>query len=419
MVSAMFAVCPLVLLLLPAAPQSYSLDPGDVVVADSRDPSSSGPSVVRILKRAGSVHVVPTSGPLSFASDVIIDRDGWIAVTDWSSYSTVYRIAPADGQLVAMNLLPLAEPFHLCRDTAGDLVVADSGAGLKKIDEHGNVHLFSPPGDPWDINIGVVLDYDGSFLVSESPNVSSSRPGEIYSVDRDGLRTLLASDPLLLNFPNGLALEPDGSLLATNVDPFYPPTTHGLARVGRNGSVTQIAWNGLVGPKDVEVLGRGLNLVADKDDESVLLVRPSGAVSRVVSEHDDGDPYNGRPVDRPFGLAVVPWVWLTTPYTTSPGQPLSVTVRTLPEFAGAELALAVSPKQAATPMASLWPGDPQTSHVDLSKAVVLRQTVPASGYVLFQAMVPPKAGLLGDALHLQAFLPGRRLLSNYVALPVR
>ncbi|RMH04494.1 MAG: hypothetical protein D6702_03065 [Planctomycetota bacterium] len=414
----MAPILTLLLAALPAPAQAYRLEPGDVVIADSTDPLSQRHGEIRILRRRGGVHTVPTSAPLRFPGDVIVDRDGWLAVTEWGVFfSGVYRIDPATGDLVAANLQSLEEPFQLCRDAAGDFLVADSYHGVVRIDESGQATVFSPAADPGDIAIGILLAPSGSPVVSEAPQAGSSRPGQIFRLDPAGNRTLLVQDPLL-PFPNGIALAADGSLLATDLDPYPSPHAHhGLVRVDRSGRAARIAWNSLRAPKDVELLLPGLALVSDVDDESVLAVRPDGSARRVVAEQQDGDPGNGLPVDRPFGLAVVPWLWLTTPLIAAAGSPASITVRTLPEFAGTMLVLAVSTHREAFPLDRIWPGDPQTAAVDPLRSVLYRQRLPATGEARFPIPVP--ASLAGRTLQLQAFLAGRRLLSNAVSLPVR
>ncbi len=429
----MLAVCTLALSLLPAAPSpqgGYTLDPGDVVIADSSYLGNYQDGAVRIYRASGAVDTIAHGGPIYSPADVIIDRDGAVLFSNykyqWEVENGIYRIDPGTGVLSQLDApYPILDDlFQFCRDTNGDLVVADGFNGLARVDENGLISWFSPPGGAaYDVSIGIALDYDGSFVSAEAPNYLQGNPppGSLWSVDPAGVRTLIGSDVAVLPHPNGLALEEDGDILVTDYFSVGNPALdrHGLVRVDRAGQMTQLEWSGLLGPTDVEVVGRGCNLIADIIDQTVFLDPPAPGVRSLVSEHDDGNPSNGLPVDRPFGLAMVPFVWLTTPMTVGINQNATVTVRTLPQFAGGEIVLAVSCNQVATPMSGYWAGDPQTSHVDLATARLYRQPIPANGTVSFRAAVPNNPGLVGQALHLQAFHPNRRLLSNYVALPVR
>ncbi|MBC8330011.1 MAG: hypothetical protein H8E31_14830 [Planctomycetes bacterium] len=418
------------LLVSLCAPQGgYTLHPGDLVIADSSYNANIQDGAIRIYRANGAVNTVAHGSPLDSPTDVIVDRDGAILFSNyrsqWAPDNGIYRVDPGTGAVTQVddpNTI-LDDLFQFCRDTRGDLIVADGYQGLARVDEAGMIHWFSPPSAGFDVSIGIALDYDGSFISSEAPNYfsGSSSPGWIWSVDHLGVRTPIGSDPNLLPNPNGLALDADGTILATDYrdDPVPANERHGLVRVDRGGQMTRLEWTGLSDPTDVEVVGAGYNLICDAGDQTIFLDPAGPGIRSLVSEHDDGNPSNGLPIDRPFGIALVPWLWLTTPMTVAIHQPAAVTVRTLPAFAGADLVLAISKDQAATPMAGWWSGDPQTSHVDLGRAVLVRQQIPANGVVNLRARVPNDPGLVGRELHLQAFLPSRRLLSNYVALPVR
>lgn len=167
--------------------------------------------------------------------------------------------------------------------------------------------------------------------------------------------------------------------------------------------------------RDVEPAGGGSYLLADAGNESIVLRLRRGTLRTLVSELDDGDPYNGLPVDRPYAVALVPHVWLTTPYTAALGQSYAITVRTWRQFAGHPLLLAVSDAMGPSSV----PGVGWTSHLNLRRARVFRARVDAAGQAVFALTVPSDPALLGEELHLQAWLPAAGELSNYAALPVR
>jgi len=424
----MLSVCTLALSLLPAAPapqNGYQLAPGDLIIADAGSWIGDDRHSVKILHRNGAIETIVsgTSSILEFPSDVIIDRDGSLLVASyWDQGSgDIFRIDPSTSALTALNGQTLFEPFQMVRDTQGDLVVTDGHAGLARIDENGQVSWFSAPSALPRLDFGIALDYDGSFFVSEPPgyNSGAGSDGILWSVDPAGVRTLLCQNLQDLPEPKGLALDRDGTLLVADGLDYPSMIRHGLVRVDRAGQTQVLEWNGLTTPMDVEVLAKGDHLLADKGDESVLRYHAGGGTTRVISEHDDGNPSNMLPVDRPYGIAIVPWLWLRTPMTVSINQAAVATVTTLPAFAGSDVLLAVSSSQLATPMAAWWPSDLQTSFVDLNQAQLIRKTVPPNGEIAFSSIVPNNPNLVGGALHLQAFLPSRRLVSNYVALPVR
>lgn len=426
----MLAAC---LAFLPFAPaalqQGYTLRPGDVVIADSRPLFGTTGGYVRVRHLDGSVETLASGPPLVSPTDVIVDRDGAVLFSNYKYQSEpingIYRIDPATGAVTQVDdpQMVLDDLFQFCRDTNGDLVVADGFRGLARVDETGAITWFSPPTAGFDVSIGIALDYDGRVLSSEAPNYWSgggSTIGRVSSVDAAGQRALVGMDAVVMPFPNGLCLDADGSILLTDHAPTTSlPPHHGLVRLDRAGLATQLEWNGLDQPTDVEVAGHGVNLIADPGDESVLIESPGRFLRRLVSEHDDGLPYNQQPVDRPYGVAVVPWLWLVTPNTVAIGQQAAVEVRSLPAFAGARVVLAISLGNGPSPLATWWPGDLQSSHLDLARAVAFEQTLSAQGTTVFAAAVPNDPALQGRALQLQAFLPSRRLLSNPVSLPVR
>ncbi|KAA3612709.1 MAG: hypothetical protein DWQ01_03105 [Planctomycetota bacterium] len=401
--------------------QGFDLEPGDVIIADD---TLSGPTGwLRILHKDGSLETIASGTPLFNPAGVYIDRDGNLLVSCWNGQWTpengIYRFF-ADGRpYEKLNTTPLEDNFRVCRDSQGDVVVADGFAGLARIDESGNVDWFSPPGTAqFETNIGVLWDMDGNLLVSEAPNylMGSLEPGRIFEVDLAGDRQLFAFDPNLLPNPNGIALNSDGSLLATDASTAGDPR-HSLVRVNRFGQVQRIS-DRFVFPTDVAIVGRGHSVVAAPGEEAVVWVRPDGSRQTLVSEDEDGNPSNGLPVDRPYALTVVPALWLSTPFVAQLGTLLTFRIESLKAFAGQEVILAISTDQGPYAMANWWSWDAQFSHLDLDQAKLLRGNLQANGEVQFLTWIQDP-NLQGKVLYLQAFLEGERLLSNPVALPVR
>ncbi len=404
----------------PLHAQGYTLHPGDVVIADGRNSTAR----VLIVPDSGGPPVTAASGPpIIGPTDVIVDRDGAILLSSWAGdgfpENGIYRIDPGDGSVRKLDQGgTLVDLFQFVRDTRGDLVVANGYAGLVRIDPAGTPTNFSRPTINFDVTIGIVLDTDGAFVVTQAPNFLAGNPppGFIQRVDPvTGLRNTLASSLPFLGYPNGLALDTDGTLLATSAQNYVQPFAHGLARALRDGTVLPLAAAPPLNfPSDIEVLGGGFYLVADPGDESVLLLEPGNTVRRVISEFDDGNPNNGLPVDRPFGLTVVPRLWLRTPFTAPPGGSVRIEVLGKPFH---QVTLAIARKLGPTPLARRFPGDPRTTPLDLTRARLETAFTDSTGLAVFLKAVP--ANLAGQVIYLQAFLRGGRALSNFVALPVR
>jgi sugar lactone lactonase YvrE len=400
----------------------YHLNPGDLVVADTAGSTAS--PAIRVLRSNGQLDVILAGSPLNFPADVYVDRDGSILVsnyeTQFSSNNQILRLDPLGGPILPLNSSGLADNFTMVRDAKGDLVVADGYAGLARIDDQGNVNWYSS-GNNFEIAIGVELDYDGRILLAEAWNYISgtAAPGFIYHVDQAGNRVVFAQNPHLLYSPNDLALAPDGSVLVTNYSQGAPTSDQPrLVQVDRDGTVRLLAEAGLLQkPKGVVVGDFGEIFLADTDDESVLQWDGFNHFNRVLWDLSDGLS-DGHPVDRPFGLALVPSLWLRTEYLAHGGSSTTMTLESKPDYWGLPVALAASTSQAATPLDLIWPSSPRTSFVNLARATVAVRHLPANGAPLVFTNYVPSA-LIGMALHLQAFLPHVQLASNYIALPVK
>lgn len=402
----------------------YTLHPGDFVIADTANVGGDLQGAIRVLRKDGSVDTLYEGLPLYFPADVAIDRDGAILVSSWRFQwhpeNGIYRLDPQTSNLTMLNVQPLQDNFQFVRDSAGDIIVADGFGGLARIQEDGNVEWFSDPSFDFDPSTGIALDYNGDYLVCEAPNYafSSNEPGYLQSVDAAGTRTVLASDPNFFPNPTGLALDLDGTVLVTSVFVAGSGRT-ALVRVDRAGNTVDLNTIGLSDPHDVEVVGKGFYAVTDAGQEAVLLRKPNGDLTTVVSEFDDGNAFNRLPVDRPFGGALVPHLWITSPQTVALNDLVDIEVQALPQFAGQEVVVAASENTGPTPMTIWWPGDVQTSHVDLNNAQLLRATLNNAGQATIQGQVPNRPSLVGRALQIQAFLNLPRVLSNPISLPVR
>lgn len=406
--------------------QAYELSPGDVVVADRAPLGATFNSMVRLVHLNGSSDSLPLPQSIVYADAVEVDRDGALLISNyvaqWHPDNGIWRIDPLSGQATQLNNQALEDNFKFCRDTRGELVVADGLAGLARIDLSGKVTWFSPPSSGTDPSIGIDLDYDGSYIVSEAPNylAGSNGPGFIHQVDGAGIRTVIASDPNILPRPQGLSLEHDGSIVVTDAFNLGGSLQRmGVVRVFRDGTMQQVAWDGLLTyPASVIPLRPGCLLVADALDASLIIVPPGGVnLHRLLWDGDDGI-MDGNPIAYPRDLCQIPPLWVRTPDHATIGQPLEIRVSTPKPFVGEAVVLAASMKQAPTPMSILWSGDLRTSHVDFRSAHWRLGLIGFNGELTFRTAFPLNPKLIGKCLHLQAFMPGRRHLSNYIALPI-
>ena len=408
---------------LPA--QGFDLQPGDILVTDY--PRFFSPGSVRRIRADRTIETLFSGSPLHSPADVAIDRDGSLLVSSFravgSSDNAVFRLDPATGQLTRLNVDTLQDNYQVMRDTEGGLVVSDGNRGIVRLDEQGFVTVVSPVTVPWDEDIGLALDYDGSWFVAQAPAPFAGNPdfGYLYSVDpATGLRTEIVHSADLL-YPNGISLERDGSLLVVDSNSTTGvPERRELKRVARDGTVTRADLGGMVQPKDVAAAAMGYAVITDRDGGAVVGMAPSGNLFELVSEGSDGDPNNGLPVDEPYGVTIVPFLWLVTPDTVTPGEIASVEIRALRRWAGRQIVFAMSEEQVATPLDVWWSGSPQTSSVDLlAPLAILTAALDAQGEATLSVPIPNDPALVGKALHLQAFLPYEQDVSNYVALPVR
>ncbi|HEX9795302.1 MAG TPA: hypothetical protein VGC54_15065 [Planctomycetota bacterium] len=404
------------------AGQGFELNPGEVLIADS---AGTRGGAIRVLRGDGSVDVLFEGQPLYLPCDVGLDRDGAVLLCNWSSQSWpangIYRLDPGTGAIAQLNTDLLHDPFKFTRDGHGELVVGDGFRGLVRLHQDGTVTQLAPPSFDVDPVVGVLLDYDHSLVYTEAPSVfwpTNDPPGKLFRFAAGGPPTLVARDGHVLVNPLDVVLDRDGTYLVSDANDYSGHTQrHGLVRVGRDGRMHTVTDQNLLFPAGTEVAPRGIYLIADKDLQAVLALLPDGTMHELVSDFSDGDPSNGLPVDRPYDVAMVPLLWLRTEWQAMAGQVTEVEIRSLRREAGRSVWLAASPHPGPSPLAQWWPGDLQNAHLDLNRAMIFFGVLDAQGGTRFR--VPVAAGLAGQALHLQAFLPFRRRLSNPVSLPVR
>ncbi|MDP6942099.1 MAG: hypothetical protein QGH51_08760 [Planctomycetota bacterium] len=416
----------LLLSFAPLLPQNSIFSPGDIVIADPSD-SYTSPKIC-ILHPDGSTNQYTLPSPITYPDAILVDNDGSLLVSNyqsqWGPNNGIWSIDFTNNSAYQLNIQPLEDNFKFCRDTEGNLIVADGFAGLAKINPSGQVSWFSPPSYSYDPSVGIALDYDGGFIVSEPPNYlgGSSQPGFIHKVDRLGNRSIIATDINILPKPQGLSIDDDGSILVSDG---FGNVGGGLDRMGvvrvfRDGTMNQIAWGGLLEhPVDVIPLRYGFMAVADSWDSSIIMVPPGGAAPwRLLWDLDDGLA-NSNPIGYPRDLCKIPFLWVNCDSSVGVGNPTQIKIRALKSWAHQSVLVAASLVQSPTPLSTLWPGDVRTSHVDLNSAQWRRGRLGPNGETNVILTVPYNPHLIGKRLHIQVFLPREREMSNYVSLLIR
>ncbi|MFZ4789728.1 MAG: PKD domain-containing protein [Candidatus Competibacteraceae bacterium] len=176
-----------------------------------------------------------------------------------------------------------------------------------------------------DFPAGVAVAADSSVLIADSHNYRIRRVG------LDGIITTVAGNgthgysgdggpatQASLDFPVGVAVAADGSVLIANYD------SNRVRRVGPDGIITTVAGNGTPGysgdggpatqaslnfPTSVAVAADGSVLIADANNSRIRRVGPDGIITTVAGNgthgySGDGGPATQASLSSPWGVAV-------------------------------------------------------------------------------------------------------------------
>jgi sugar lactone lactonase YvrE len=284
--------------------------------------------------------------------DIAVERNGDLVVADMGVQNvkdgSIIRVNPYTGHqtLVSGGSSNLGgnnfyDPAGITVAPDGTLYVVDSfwgnnGGAVIAVDPHSGAQRvvstdFNSPG-LFDYSFGIAIDHDGSLVVSNRtlPGLNCNLAGTLMRVNpTTGIQTLLAGLPTFLNpylrYPLGVAIAPDGAVIAVN----ECDGGAGLVRVGADGSQTQVTTNNggdvLRRPERVGITPGGNLLVSDyyggSDlDGSVVKVTPGGAQSTLSS---------GALFNHPLGIVVVPnsppvAVLTATPDVVRTGEPVKL-----------------------------------------------------------------------------------------------
>jgi len=406
-----------------ATPQvlAYDLDAGEVVFSDTA--TSAAAPAIRILAHDGSVRTVYEGGRLNYPSGVLIDRDGSILVVDYhgdgSSTNRVLRLPPSGGQVEVISNAGLNDCFMLTRGPLGQLYVSDGYSGVVEVLEDGAVVPFSGSGNPFSnpIAFGLDLRPGGEVLLAEAPTAGSTPPGSIWQIAADGTRSLLVSDPLYLRSPQDLAFALDGSIFVTHFDQYESEQAPRLVRLRPNASA-KVVHDGLPlrKPKGVAVGSTGAVYIADTDAQAIFRWTPTGGMEHLVGDLDDGID-DGMPLNRPFGLAVVPDLWLRAERGPVAGESIEIVVESVPALGSHPVAIFASNLRSEFALKQIWAGAPGLMSLDPMSADQINFTLAPMGNETHVSRTIP-AHMAGLALHLQALEPLKRLPSAALSFRV-
>ena len=316
--------------------------------------SDSGSYTVTITNTLGTIVSAPAtltvSAALAFTAPygVVSDAAGNLFVADGGSH-VIWKV-DATGHKTLLAGTPgvpgatdgpgtsaqFRYPGGLCLDSAGDLLVADTGNDtIRRIAPDGTVTTLAGtagvpgsadgPGATATFNapVGIVMDATGAAFVADSQNHVIRRvaaDGTVSTVagvkGQPGFQNGAAASALF-NQPNGLALKADGTLViadygnssirmltpAGQVVTLAGQTTHGFA----DGSASTALFHWPVG---VAVDASGVVWVADTSNQAIRKVQADGTVSTVAGSGGNVGNVDGTGTaalfDQPSGIAVTP-----------------------------------------------------------------------------------------------------------------
>ncbi len=252
------AMLSLVLLILTGFNLSGStLNPGDIVYADSGNPAEGG-FIVKVDHQTGLQSVVSSGGNLVAPFGVAIQGDGQIIVSD---SGRLIQIEPETGRqkvIADKSSASLGFPYGIDIEASGEIVTANTTGVLRVDTASGEVDVVAS-GQHLSCPLGVSVVARNEFLVVDT---ASARVVRVHSPD--GLQKVV-SEGGYLKRPQSIAVK-GSDIYLTDV-----ATEDGNFGVGRvihvdahTGRQTVVAEGGyLVGPVGLAVEPNGSLIVGD------------------------------------------------------------------------------------------------------------------------------------------------------------
>jgi sugar lactone lactonase YvrE len=306
------------------APGAALAAPADPYVIYSANNFADGAVILRTDPGAGSLVEISRNGPqgalFEAPFDLAVEADGSLLVADMGQLCTPQQPRCADdGRIIRVDPLtgrqsllaggpPLVDPAALAVGPNGDVYVADNfeadgGGAVIRIDPATGAKTLISEGNLLDLPFGILMDRDGSLVVSN--RVVPTRclpglPGRLVRVHAANGSQQLLSEGGLFRYPLGVALDAAGRIVFAN-----ECGPHGLLRVVSEAIQTPLSPNGdgdvLVTPERLALDPAGDFLVSDwslgDGDGGIAKVDAATGVQSLVRQ---GDLFN-----HPMGIAVV------------------------------------------------------------------------------------------------------------------
>jgi sugar lactone lactonase YvrE len=306
------------------APGAALAAPADPYVIYSANNFADGAVILRTDPGAGSLVEISRNGPqgalFEAPFDLAVEADGSLLVADMGQLCTPQQPRCADdGRIIRVDPLtgrqsllaggpPLVDPAALAVGPNGDVYVADNfeadgGGAVIRIDPATGAKTLISEDNLLDLPFGILMDRDGSLVVSN--RVAPTRclpglPGRLVRVHAANGSQRLLSEGGLFRYPLGVALDAAGRIVFAN-----ECGPNGLLRVVSEAIQTPLSPNGdgdvLVTPERLALDPAGDFLVSDwslgDGDGGIAKVDAETGVQSLVRQ---GDLFN-----HPMGIAVV------------------------------------------------------------------------------------------------------------------
>jgi sugar lactone lactonase YvrE len=306
------------------APGAAPAAPADPYVIYSANNFADGAVILRTDPRAGSLVEISRNGPqgtlFEAPFDLAVEADGSLLVADMGQLCTPQQPRCADdGRIIRVDPLtgrqsllaggpPLVDPAALAVAPNGDVYVADNfeaddGGAVIRIDPASGAKTLISEANLLDLPFGILVDRDGSLVVSN--RVVPTRclpglPGKLVRVQPANGSQRLISEGGLFRYPLGVALDGAGRIVFAN-----ECGPNGLLRVVSDVIQTPLSPNGdgdvLVTPERLALDPAGDFLVSDwslgDGDGGIAKVDADTGVQSLVRQ---GDLFN-----HPMGIAAV------------------------------------------------------------------------------------------------------------------
>jgi sugar lactone lactonase YvrE len=254
-----------------------------------------------------------TSVKLAFTPAMAGERSAAFSITDSANSAAGTVTVTGVGQNALVNLDPgvttafatgFTTPASVVSDVAGDLFIADPGAGEVYEIASGTTTLtsvgsFTAPAT-------LALDANGNLYVADSSSnqiyeiansFSGSQGGFTAGTQSVAVSSTSIIGGLALSAPNGLAIGPDGVLYISDSKNARVVTFNPVN--GVLGVTQAISANGLQAPAGLAVDASGNLYVADPTAGSVFIFTPASGFSTITVG-------GSSPVAEPAGVAVEP-----------------------------------------------------------------------------------------------------------------